>query len=262
MRAAGVSRWLICCGLFFALPAALSGQSLRNEYILMLFYDPLAGHESEFESWWPTYLRDVAAVPGVTSAEDFRRASVRLRDGSQPLPAHLAYVSVFAADFGAVIRDIDQRMTSGRIKISPAVNMQAFRSMSYHQDGVWTHQPPAIRGHIFLQIVLANPTPGQEAEYDRWFAQNHGPQLASVPGVYEIDRGVRSNVTPIPGNAALPPLYLSAMRFETRAILAFKEDLEQAAKSYITPTTSYDLEHAWRETYQRTGSLLRGAARR
>ncbi len=66
----------------------------------------------------------------------------------------------------------------------------------------------------------------------------------------------------IPGEAASSPAYLSAMRFETPEILSFKEGLERAARSSIAPTTSYDIEGTWRETYQRAGSPIRGAGKR
>jgi hypothetical protein len=178
------------------------------------------------------------------------------------LPAHLTFFSISAHDLAPVIRDIDRRMKDGRILMSPAVDMQAIRNFSYHVEGLWKGNTPAARGDVFLQTVLSNATAGQDAEYRRWFQQSHGPQLAAVPGVFEVKLGARTHVDLIPGEAASSPTYLSAMRFETAAILAFNEGLERAAKSSITPTTSYDIEGTWRETFQRAGSPIRGAGKR
>jgi hypothetical protein len=91
--------------------------------------------------------------------------------------------------------------------------------------------------------------PGQDAEFQHWFLQSHGPQLASVPGVYEEDFASRSETLLSPTSSS-SPAYLSAMRFQTDSVPAFKDELEQRARSSITRTTTYDMAHAWRETYQ------------
>src|SRR5258706_11767326 len=164
-----VTHRLFCACLCAIFPAILWGQSPGNEFVLMMFCDPVAGREAEFHSWWPGYIQSVAAVPGVTGAEDFRRAPVRLRDGAEPLPAHLAFFAISAPDFAAVIQDIGKRMKDGRILISPAVDTHATRDFSYHLEGVWTGNRPVTRGDVFLQTGLSNATAGQDAEYRRWF---------------------------------------------------------------------------------------------
>jgi hypothetical protein len=237
-------------------------QSHDREYALLLFCDPVAGHESEFNVWWPEYLRRLAAVPGVVGVEDFRRAPIRLRDGAQALPAHLGYFSIAAPDLAAVVGNIAQQMKDGRIPLSPAVDMTTLRDFSYRREGHWTHEPPAVRGGIFMQTVLSNASSGQDAEYRHWFQQTHGPQLVAVPGVYEVEFGARTDVDLIAGEAAASPMYLSAMRFETPAILEFKAGLELAARSSVATTTSYDIQGTWRETYRRVGDPVRSRGRK
>jgi hypothetical protein len=256
-----IFRRTLCIGLCAIYPAIIWTHALKNEYALMIFCDPVAGQESEFEIWWPAYVRSVATVPGVAVAEKFRRAEVRLRVGAQPLPAHLALLSITASDIAAVVREIDRRKTDGKIAMSTVVDEKTAREVAYRVEGVWEHKPASTGGAIYLQIVLADPVPGQAAEYNRWFDQSHGPQLASVHGVYEVKRGVRCDVALIPGEDAAGPAYLSAMHFQTRAILTFKEVLERAARNAITPSTSYDIAHAWRETYEQTGRFSRGTAK-
>jgi hypothetical protein len=258
-----IDRRLFCLGVCSMVPTIMWGQSQKHEYILMVLCDPIAGGESDFDAWWPTYLRSVAKVPGVTSAEDFRRAKERLRGGSQALPGHLAYVYISASDLSGVIQDINKRTQRGRIVMSPAVDKQTIRDFSYQRVGIWKSKTAATAGETFMQIVLANPMPNQEVEFGRWFAHSHGPELVTVAGVYQIERGVRLDVNLIPGEAAASPASLSAMRFQTTSVPELQERLELAAKGFTNPPSPlYDVDHAWRETYQRLGAPIPGTGQK
>jgi hypothetical protein len=242
MNIAASGRRLICVGLCAILSTNASSRAAGHEFVLLSFHDPVPGHESEFETSWPAFLHSAAAVPGVIRTEDFRRANIRLRDGAQPLPAHLAFFTISAADPAAVVQSIE------RISISAADDATLSRNLSYRREGIWKHRSPSNAGDVFLQIVLSNPAPGKDAEYRRWYQQNHGPELATVPGNYEIEFG--SSTDKVVSNAArTAPTYLSAMRFKTAAILAFKENLERES-GRLTKSISYDIEGSWRETYQ------------
>jgi hypothetical protein len=254
-----IDRRLFCLGVCSMVPTVIWGQSQKHEYILMILCSPIAGGESDFNRWWPTYLRSVARVPGVTIVEDFRRAKERLRTGSQALPAYLAYFYISAPDLTGVIQDINKRMGQGRIVMSPAVDKRTIRDFSYQRVGIWKSKTPATADATFMQIVLANPMPNQDAAFGRWFEQNHGPELVTVPGVYQIERGVRLDVNLIPGEAAASPASLSAMRFQTTSVPKLQERLELAAKAFTNPPSPlYDVDHAWRETYQRLGAPVPG----
>jgi hypothetical protein len=245
----GGKKLIVWVGLSLTLLTRALGQARTEEFLLLTFCDPEAEHDSEFTAWWPAFVRSVATMPGVTNAEEFRRAPVRLRAGAQPLPEHLAVFVVAANAADGVAREIGER-----VKASAAVDKSTLRNLSFHKIGSWKSPHPESHGEMFLQVVLMDAVPGQDEEFQHWFLQSHGPQLASVPGVYEEDFASRSGTVVSPTNS---PSYLSAMRFQTNSVPAFKDELEQAARSSITPTTTYDMAHAWRETYQRVGSPIR-----
>jgi hypothetical protein len=246
----GGKKLTVWMGLSLMLLTNALGQARTEEYFLLTFCDSEAGHDSEFAAWSPTFVRSVAALPGVTSAEEFRRAPVRLRAGAQPLPEHLAVFVVAASQADGLATEIGKRVNA-----SPAVDKSTLRNLSFDKVGSWKSPHPESRGEMFLQVVLMDAAPGQDAEFQHWFLQSHGPQLASVPGVYEEDFASRSG-TLLSSTNSSSPAYLSAMRFQTDSIPAFKDELEQAARSSITPTTTYDMAHAWRETYQRVGNPI------
>lgn len=72
-------------------------------------------------------------------------------------------------------------------------------------------------------VVGSNPaTPEQEDEYNRWYVEEHFPDILSVEGFTLARRYARSDVRPMAGTEPSPFGYLAFYELDT-------DDLEQAA---------------------------------
>ena len=246
-----LSGWLLA-GSAFAAAEATAGAT-RHTYLVLQFADPLPGKQSSFDAAWPAAMQKLLAVPGVRSLELYQRAAIRLRDGVQPLPAHLALLMLSSADLPGVLQGIGR---AGAMNgASSVTDPHSVRMLGYREEGLWAHPAPEGSADTYLQIVLADPMPGHAAEYDQWFRDRHGPQLVAVPGVYEVIRGMREDAAVSPPTDPPAPYSLSAMYFRAHDLQVFKAGLERAARDSITSSSAYDVEHAWRETYQRLGPV-------
>ncbi|HUO23786.1 MAG TPA: hypothetical protein VMU59_14830 [Caulobacteraceae bacterium] len=254
-----IGRRSVCVALGALWPTLALARSAGDDYLLLILCDAAGGREAEFDIGWSTYLRQLARLSEVTRVEDFRRAAIRLRGGAQPLPAFLGVVSVHTADFAAWVQALGQQERGGALAMGPAVDPASVRLLGYRETGVWSHPAPEP-GDQYLQLVFAEASPGRSAEYTAWFREHHGPELTQVPGVVQVTAAVRVSTASASGGGAAAPTYLSAMRFETPDILRFKDTLESAAKTTVSPSSAYDLAHAWRETYARRGAPIDGVS--
>ena len=117
----------------------------------------------------------------------------------------------------------------------------------YARRGLWT--APTKEGDAYLQVVISQAMTGRDQEYLDWFAAHHGPELATVPGVFSVTLGADGSGQKLSGTPIEAPRYLSVMQFRTSDVQSFKTGLEAAAKTTITSGSAYDSARAWRETY-------------
>jgi hypothetical protein len=114
----------------------------------------------------------------------------------------------------------------------------------------------APSGAYYL-MAFNNPVVGREAEFNRWYAETHAPEVASNPGVLSAQRYVAVVPDSSPSLRG-PRQYLAIYRIETGDLAAcfnaFKRPKPTAGESPpLDGTTSFTL------TYQRTGAEIRGA---
>ena len=58
-------------------------------------------------------------------------------------------------------------------------------------------------------LVITNPVPGQEAEYNRWYTERHLPDVVAVPGMVAAQR------LRVTGESNLPGSYVAIYELET-----------------------------------------------
>jgi hypothetical protein len=81
-------------------------------------------------------------------------------------------------------------------------------------------QPAPLKHYVFM--VLTNPKPGQEAEYNRWYTHTHLQDLVRAPGIVSAQRFV---VTP--GDAGKTPYkYLAIYEVETADLAATQKAMK------------------------------------
>ena len=95
------------------------GESMAMKSVLVVFSNPVAGREDEYNEWYDnTHIPEVAAVPGVTSATRFTPKD------ADPSAKH-GYLALYELDRPGdeVMADIATRMADGRIVMSDALDM-------------------------------------------------------------------------------------------------------------------------------------------
>jgi hypothetical protein len=89
---------------------------------LLVFSNPVAGREDEFNDWYDNvHLKDLLAIPGVTSAERFSFAPLGAGDTSE-----YAYLAVYQidGDLGEVLAELGARSADGRNTMSDSLDAQ------------------------------------------------------------------------------------------------------------------------------------------
>ncbi len=102
--------------------------SLRTS--LLVFSNPVAGRESDYNQWYDdVHLAEVAALPGVASAQRFRQSQV----GPQGTFGHLAIYEL-DGDPADVLAALSAGIADGSIKMSDAIDLSTV-SMTVWEPG-------------------------------------------------------------------------------------------------------------------------------
>ena len=97
--------------------------------------------------------------------------------------------------------------------------------------------PVAQAKRNYVLIVMTNPVPGKEAEFDDWYTNVHLPEVLGVPGFV---RAQRFRLVPVPGNPAKWTC-LAIYELETaEAVASVQELMRRFNAGEMTSTTSMD----------------------
>ena len=95
--------------------------------MFFVFSNPVDGQEDVFNEWYETtHVPDVLKVPGITSAQRYAIAPMVIPEndlGDVPPPPHRYLVAyTFEGDHQAILASFLERMGSGQLDISPALD--------------------------------------------------------------------------------------------------------------------------------------------
>lgn len=155
------------------------------------------GMEAEFANWFEgPHLDAVKRLDGFLGAERYEvTAEQVMADIAQPWRYLTVYEFACAqpgfsiSGVGAVI---DKARSAGLIDDAG----QNERLLTYNMYSDWVFSPNHVAERPFsgISIILANFTPGQEAEYHHWYDNTHCPEVTRVPGKVAMKRGKLSQV--------------------------------------------------------------------
>ena len=192
--------WFICATPTSAQTASTTKKSVETYYFLV-FSKPMPGTEDEYNKWYTgQHQLDVVSIPGFMTAQRYVVAENQLRM-SKTLPKYLVSYKIVTDDLPAVFAEVRRRLQTGETKMSPTFDgktsvsftYRAIQPVIYHKG----EQPKLAGGdvHTYAQIVFSNPTtPAQEDEYNRWYRDQHLPDVVSAPGWVHAQRFVLSDV--------------------------------------------------------------------
>lgn len=165
---------------------AFAEEKAPQTYTVLVFNDPVAGQEDEFNRWYDEeHLPDVLAVPGFFSGQRFRRSSEQLLDKPSASSGYLTVFTIVTDDLPAVFAELHRRGEKGMISLSPSVSRDFGPNLTYRvTDAVGAGVPgnATAEQHAFRQVVLADADPGEEAAVDQWYRDFHAPEIAAFPG--------------------------------------------------------------------------------
>jgi len=103
-------------------------------YKLVVMTTPIEGREQEYNDWYrEVHLNDLLEVDGIKSAQRFRLSRV-VAPAGKPLP-YLAIYDVETDNIDKTLEDLQNRATSGRMFISPALSVEEAFGAVYEELG-------------------------------------------------------------------------------------------------------------------------------
>jgi hypothetical protein len=199
--------WRILLLVFSCLATVVGCAAQQNQtYIFMVFSNPVAGQEAAYNHWYDNqHAQDVVAVPDFQEAQRFVRSEIQLRV-SAPLPDYLIIYKIVTADLPAVFAEVNRRLDTRMTIIDSSFDKSSSISFTYKVMGPVIYpdrraggarpapSPASAREALPLydQLVFADPTAGQEMEFNQWYDHQHAPEVVSAPGFVSAQRYVLS----------------------------------------------------------------------
>jgi hypothetical protein len=254
---------LLLAGASGALHAAEAAPAPAETYYLLVFNQPVAGKEQEYNHWYDQqHAPDVVSVPGFVRAQRYVFASTQLR----PAPAKPKYVVIYQIktnDLAAVYAEVRRRLSSGETKISPTLDMDSGLNYTYRvlrprlagaQPDSQTGDRATILG--YAQLVFADPATGKDDEFNSWYDAYHAPEVLKVAGFTSGQRLVLAAVQLAPQPSTRPE-YLTMFELQTKDLSRTIAEFQRLAPA-MTPSTAFDGNKVFGYTYQALGPPLNG----
>jgi len=149
--------------------------------LMLSMANPQPGREQEYRDWYANrHLTDLIAVPSVLEAK------LHTVTGHAPSRWRHAAIYQLAGDPLAALEEIMEYGKAGKVEPSTASDptnrlMGLATPISERVGG------PGHPDNVVL-IVFSNPRPGQDAEYNRWYTDEHLDDVLKVPGFVAAQR--------------------------------------------------------------------------
>ena len=105
--------------------------SETGHYWFMVFSNPVAGHQAEYEEWYDNvHFPDLLAIPGFVSGQRFRLTDAQARPGEHP-HQFLVVWELAADNLAGVFDEIHRRRADGRVRPSPAYDRSTSQTHTY-----------------------------------------------------------------------------------------------------------------------------------
>lgn len=238
------------------LPARDRAAPARDVYYYLVFSNPLAGKEDEYNKWYNTeHAPDVVAVPGFVTAQRMVAATTQLRE-TKPPTKYLIVYKIVTDDLAAVNAEVVRRLQTGQTVMSPT-----FDGTAPSPTGIFKTIGPVVEhrgastssGSAFYQFVFVNPVPGLEREFNTWYETQHLPDMVSTPGFVD---GQRLKLASREAGGTQPPYqYLVMYKIVTDDLPLVFDTFRRRAATMVTSRAFGDSAGY---TYKTFGPLIVG----
>lgn len=240
-------------------PVALPAET----YYLLVFNQPVAGQEQEYNRWYDRqHAPDVVSVPGFVRAQRYVLAGTQLR-AAPAKPKYVVIYQIKTNDLAAVYTEVRRRLSSGETKISPTLDMDSGQNYTYRvlRPRLAGTQPDSQSGDVatilgYVQLVFADPADGKDAEFNTWYDTHHAPEVLKVTGFTSGQRLVLADVQLAPQQGARPE-YLTMFEIQTKNLPRTIAEFQRLAPA-MSSSPAFDGSKVFGYTYQALGPPLSG----
>ncbi|MDM0084710.1 hypothetical protein QTI17_29335 [Variovorax sp. J31P179] len=209
-----------------------------SRHLMCVMTSPTAGKEQEFQRWYnDQHVPDVMRLPGVLTGQRFRLSSVQHK--APPFAQnYVALYDIESDDLEGFNAEIARRFGTPEMPMSDALALPVVRflldpdSPLLRTDGKTSSSQPENR---HLMCVMTTPADGKEAEFTRWYDEQHIPDLMRMPGLLSAQR-FRLSATQHKA-PPFPQTYLAIYELGTDDLSAFNADLLSRVGTAAMPLT-------------------------
>lgn len=244
-----------------ALPAlAADAQSVPQTYFFLVFNNPVAGKEDEYNQWYnEQHAPDVVSIPGFVSAQRFVYNDVQLREVALKKPKYLVLYEIVTNDLPAVIAEVKHRLKTGQTRVSATLDQnsgqmyiyRAFRPVVPGAKGQPADAKPGAM-QTYYQVVFGDAVTGKDDEFNTWYDNDHAPNMVAAPGFVFAQRAIINDVQMEP--ISNPSRYLAIFKIETTDLPAVFRYKNHGTE----PPPAFDRARTFGYTYRAIGPVLHG----
>ena len=162
-----------------------------NKGLLLTITEPASRDEEEFNAWYDTeHLAERLAIPGFLSARRWVDAGAA--------PGSGRYLATYELSYPGVLETPDYLAHVGD-NFSPWSKRVLGRCVLFRRwacEQITPGDAAPADDAVALFVAIGDVAPAHEAEFNRWYDEEHLPLLASVPGVLRARRFRASAGTP------------------------------------------------------------------
>lgn len=173
-----------------------------NSRTLFFAFSTFTGEQSVYEKWYDEeHIPQVMNTTGMVGAQRFWPADTKPLNGTEKIDyGHLAMYEIDGSPAG-FRNEVKHMLMSGDM-VLPDYMVQPFKALFY--EAVSAPQfGDAYAGlqnlndrHLWL---VFSRRPQDSATFDKWYDEEHIPQILSAPGLLRAQRFMPSAVKPLPG---------------------------------------------------------------
>jgi hypothetical protein len=197
-----------------------SEDAMTTHSLLITMTNPVAGREEEYRDWYAnTHIVEMVQAPKVLTA--------RLHDVTDArTPTRWRHCALYEleGDPAEAMQAVFESGKTANRSVSTAGDtpsrMLALATPITERLG---DAPADPDNHVFL--VLTNPTPGMEDEYNRWYNDQHAPDVLAIDGFVGVQR---FKLAAVPGMDAPYWGYVAFYEIDRNKVAQAFKGLEEA----------------------------------
>jgi hypothetical protein len=159
-------------------------------YAMVVLTNAKPGSDAAFNAWYSNrHVHDVVKIPGFVSAQRFRWAPTA--GAEVPKFRYFAQYELQSNDVAASVAELYRRNGTPLLPSSDAMDPNVYFAV-YEPITATLKSPQPLSMHAaskaYTMLVLTNPKPGREDEFNQWYTERHIHDVVNIPGFVSARR--------------------------------------------------------------------------